>query len=28
MVLPIPFHGTKEIGKGLVSTIIKEMGIK
>lgn len=25
---PVPFHGSKEMGKGLVNTIIKEMGLK
>ena len=24
---PVPFHGAKEIGKGLVKKIIKEMGL-
>lgn len=25
---PVPFHGPKEMGKGLVNAIIKEMGLK
>ena len=25
---PVPFHGSKEIGKGLEKKIIKEMGLK
>jgi mRNA interferase HicA len=25
---PIPFHGAKEIGKGLEKKIIKELGLK
>jgi mRNA interferase HicA len=25
---PVPFHGAKEMGKGLVNKIIKEMGLK
>ena len=25
---PVPFHGAKEIGKGLEVKIIKEMGLK
>ena len=26
--VPVPFHGTKEIGEGLRKKIIKEMGLK
>lgn len=25
---PVPYHGSKEIGKGLEKKIIKEMGLK
>lgn len=25
---PVPFHGSKEIGKGLANAIMKDMGIK
>lgn len=25
---PVPFHGSKEMGKGIVNAIIKEMGLK
>ena len=25
---PVPYHGSKEMGKGLVLKIIKEMGLK
>jgi mRNA interferase HicA len=25
---PVPFHGAKEMGKGMVFKIIKEMGLK
>jgi mRNA interferase HicA len=25
---PVPYHGAKEIGKGMVFKIIKEMGLK
>lgn len=25
---PVPFHGAKEMGKGLVVKIVKEMGLK
>lgn len=25
---PVPFHGAKEMGKGLVNKIVKEMGLK
>jgi mRNA interferase HicA len=25
---PVPFHGSKEIGKGLEKRIVKEMGLK
>ena len=25
---PVPFHGSKEMGTGLVKKIIKEMGLK
>lgn len=24
---PVPFHGSKEVGRGLVAKIIKEMGL-
>lgn len=24
---PVPFHGSKEVGKGLASKVIKEMGL-
>jgi predicted RNA binding protein YcfA (HicA-like mRNA interferase family) len=25
---PVPFHGSKEVGKGLANKIVKEMGLK
>lgn len=25
---PVPYHGAKEMGKGLVAKIIKEMGLR
>ena len=26
--IPVPYHGSKEIGKGLLFKIIKQMGLK